>query len=69
MPEPVFLTLADPLDAFVSGDFFVRLSDGRELLIPVQQGIELGHWLASKGTQIALETAELALDSSGRGIR
>ena len=69
MPEPAFLTLADPLDAFVSGDFFVRLSDGRELLIPVQQGIELGHWLVARGTQIALETAELALDSSWKGVR
>lgn len=54
---------------YVSGDFFVILDNGDELVIPVHEGIELGAWLLSQGVQIALETAELSLDEQGRGIR
>lgn len=53
-------------DRYVSGDFFIVLDNGDELVIPVHDGIELGAWLLSQGAQIALETAELSLDEQRR---
>ena len=63
------VAMADNSPPFVAGDFFIPLDNDTILIIPLHQGVELGAWLISNGLQIALETAELALDKSGRGIR
>lgn len=46
---------------FVAGDFFIPLNDGKELIIPLPDGIDLAAWLLKSSVKIAVEQSEAAL--------